>query len=75
MLTNDIKIITSAYGGGQSLAFIQHSDSVSITGLLVASFDERSLNLSVTFQALWSLEYCISFVSGSDKLDYYTRSP
>ena len=74
MLTNDNQIMNSTCRVGQSIIFIQCNDFVSIVGLLAASLNKRSLLWSVTFHAQWSLEHFIPFVTGSDKLDYYTHS-
>ena len=72
MLTDDNEIISTTYQVGQSLAFTQHYDFISVTGQLVAFHGEGLMNWSFTFHVLRSLEHCIPSPFGSDKLDYYT---
>ena len=67
-------MVTSMCWVGQSLMFTQFNDFVSTRGLLAASLKESLQVWSVVFHALWSLEHCVPFVFGADKLDYYSHS-
>ena len=60
MLIEDNKIVHHSLFG-QFLAYIQHKNFLSITGLLGTLFDESTLVWSFTFCALWSLKLCIPF--------------
>ena len=57
MPTDNNYIITTAVCIGQSFAFIQHHDFVSVAGQLLALLDKRLLVCLIsTFHTLWSLE-------------------
>ena len=58
---------------GQSLAFIQWNDSVSVMDQLVALLNEKCLVRYLFFHALKILEHCIP-IHGSDQLNCYTCS-
>ena len=58
MPTDDNKIVTTTFNVGQSLTFTQCDSFVSNMGQLAASLDERLLNCTFTFHALWSPERC-----------------
>ena len=49
MLTNDNKLVTPLFCIGQTIAFTQCDDFVSIANQLVASLDERLLNCTLPF--------------------------
>ena len=75
MLTDDNGIVASSVFVGQSLAFTQHYDFVSVAGQLVLSFNERSLvciNIPSTLCGLQNTVF--SLINGSDKLEHYTCS-
>ena len=60
MLTDNNYIITTIVCIGQSLAFIQCDNFVSIMGQLMALLNKRLLAcLNLAFHTLWSLEHCI----------------
>ena len=73
MPTDNNYIITKTVCVGQSLAFIQRNDFVSVASQLLALLSERSLVCLIsTFHTLWSPENCVPSDCGSDKLEYCT---